>query len=52
MVGHFIAAFSVLFNAETMLCKTDGSNNFHLHHHLVDCCVLSALSSSSSSSCV
>ncbi|KRZ89030.1 hypothetical protein T08_2970, partial [Trichinella sp. T8] len=36
MVGHFIAAFSVLFNAETMLCKTDGSNNFHLHHHLVE----------------
>ncbi|KAL1240246.1 Phosphoenolpyruvate carboxylase [Trichinella spiralis] len=36
MVGHFIAAFSVLSNAETMLFKTDGSNNFHLHHHLVD----------------
>ncbi|KAL1240245.1 Phosphoenolpyruvate carboxylase [Trichinella spiralis] len=36
MVGHFIAAFSVLSNAETMLFKTDGSNNFHLHHHLVE----------------
>ncbi|XP_003381440.1 hypothetical protein Tsp_07132 [Trichinella spiralis] len=36
MVGHFIAAFSVLSNAETMLFKTDGSSNFHLHHHLVE----------------